>query len=120
MKQLEEVSREKGYNGFRNYATWYVALWIANDEDLYGLAQASAHTDIEAGVRPRYQHFADTLLFDPGQYALTGDGVRWNDPDLDIAALDAMIAELVEEDRHGLFPTFSDQAAISKMAKTRI
>lgn len=86
----------KGYNGFRNYATWNVALWIANDEDLYGLAQASAHTDIEAGTRPRYQHFVDTLLFDPGQYALTGDGVRWNDPDLDIAALDEMLAELVE------------------------
>jgi hypothetical protein len=94
----------KEYNGWRNYQTWNVALWIANDEDLYGLAQASAHTDIEAGTRPRYQHFVDTLLFDPGQYALTGDGVRWDDPDLDIAALDDMIAELVEEDRHGLFP----------------
>tara|TARA_R100000306_G_C4317198_1_gene113258 strand:- start:61 stop:342 length:282 start_codon:yes stop_codon:yes gene_type:complete len=90
-------NRNEEYNGWRNYQTWNVALWIANDEDLYGLAQASAHTDIEAGVRPRYKHFVDDLLFDPGQYALTGDGIRWDDPDLDIEALDDMIAELVED-----------------------
>jgi len=27
--------KEEGYNGWKNYETWCVALWIDNDEGLY-------------------------------------------------------------------------------------
>lgn len=30
---------EEGYNGFTNYETWNVALWIGNDEFLYNEAR---------------------------------------------------------------------------------
>ena len=27
------------YNGWKNYETWNVALWMQNDEGFYGVAQ---------------------------------------------------------------------------------
>lgn len=33
-------NRDKTYNGWLNYKTWNVALWIMNDKGLYELAKA--------------------------------------------------------------------------------
>ena len=35
------------YNGWENYETWNVALWIGNDEGLYNLARRSYSNDIK-------------------------------------------------------------------------
>ena len=29
----------EGYNGWKNWATWNVALWLGNDEGLYKIAR---------------------------------------------------------------------------------
>ena len=63
------------YNGWTNYKTWNVALWINNDEGLYHLAQ-------ECGD---YQTFCDCV----GSDAVTGDGVRYNDPDVNAVQIDS-------------------------------
>lgn len=70
------------YNGWRNYQTWNVALWIGNDEGLYGLAR-------ECG---KYAPLAEALR-DMGLVE-TPDQVAYNDSGLDIEALDAMVREL--------------------------
>jgi hypothetical protein len=73
-------------NGWKNYETWNVALWIGSDEGLYGLAREHRS----------YKSFAN-MIMDPdfGSIAAgTPDGVSWIDPDLDIEALDEMIEEL--------------------------
>jgi len=44
---------EQGYNGWANYETWNVALWIGNDEGLYGIAKDFRSHGYEA--------FAETL-----------------------------------------------------------
>ena len=54
------------YNGWTNYETWNVALWIGNDEGLYNLAR-------ECGD---YQTFCDCI----GSDAQTLDGVSYTDP----------------------------------------
>ena len=75
----------KAYNGWANYETWNVALWIGNDEGLYSFARESK----------TYQSFRDGLRELGGEIALqTPDGVAWNDSGLDTEALDELISEL--------------------------
>ena len=72
-----------GYNGFANYETWNVALWISNDEGLYNLSRICAN----------YDEFID-ILRDSGNLE-TPDNVAWNDSGLD---LDAINKSCVPED----------------------
>lgn len=76
------------YNGWKNWETWNVALWIGNDEGLYHLARSYRHKG--------YKAFAESLKeFGNMAVALqTPDGVAWNDSGLDIDALDEMMREL--------------------------
>ena len=71
------------YNGWANYATWNVALWLGNDESMYNLARGYA----EHG----YKSLSHVLveLFGPK----TPDGVHWQDCELDIFALSDMMME---------------------------
>ena len=63
------------YNGWENYETWNVALWINNDEGLYNIA-------MEAGD---YETFCDYL----GSNATTGDGVKFNDPKVNVIQINS-------------------------------
>jgi hypothetical protein len=75
------------YNGWKNYETWNVALWMNNDEGLYELVQ------IVANMEGDYDAFASIMLNDYGMEA-TPDGVKWDDPRLDIRALTETIHEV--------------------------
>lgn len=79
------------YNGWKNRATWNVAMWINGDEPLYRTACAFVRT---WGSDPTYRAFADNYLCAYG--AGTPDGIAWNDPTLDTDALDEMLAELLD------------------------
>lgn len=70
------------YNGWANYETWNVALWIQNDEGLYHFARCFR----------TYASLVDALS-NMGEVK-TDDGVLYNDPKLDLDALDEMIQEL--------------------------
>ena len=78
------------YNGWKNHATWNVALWIGNDEGLYNLA-------LEPFIQNAPSPYATVrdVLRDEG-LTETNDGVAFNDSGLDINALDDMIRELAE------------------------
>jgi hypothetical protein len=75
------------YNGWANYETWNVALWIGGDETFYDMAR------IVARMGHGYLGFASIMLND-FESETTPDGVVWDDPSLDITALDEMISEL--------------------------
>ncbi len=78
---------EQTYNGWKNYETWNVALWIGNDEGLYWLAK-------KAGYYSRFL-IAIKDLAEIGLISTqTPDGVDWNVSGLDIKALDEMIGDL--------------------------
>ena len=76
------------YNGWANYETWNVALYIGNDYSLYTMAKETA----EAGGT--YDDFAESLK-ECGAY-ITPDGVSWTHPTLDTEELDEMLNELVD------------------------
>lgn len=83
-----------GYNGWKNWETWNVALWIQNDESLYQEARRyrnRGYTDFVAGLK---RLGADLGSVDFPIATQTPDGVAWDSDELDIDALDAMLAEL--------------------------
>jgi hypothetical protein len=76
-------SEDTSYNGWKNHATWNVALWISNDEGLYNFAK-----DFDS-----YGEFQQTLR--DVDFIETPDRVALNDSALDIERLDELIAEIV-------------------------
>lgn len=89
------MTTETTYNGWANYETWNVALWIGNDEGLYSLARAHKNRSCP------YNAFIEDMESFAGDeneanaiFYRTPDGVAWNDSGLDHEALDKMIAEL--------------------------
>ena len=71
------------YNGWTNYETWNVALWLGNDANLYELAGMYR----EHG----YKSLSHMLMeLTPA----TPDGVKWNDSKLNVIELNEMLEEL--------------------------
>ena len=71
------------YNGWANWETWNVALWIQNDESIYHAAKSDV-TSYQQLVR---------LLWECGSKE-TPDGCRWDDPKIDGLEINAMMSDL--------------------------
>ena len=78
--QIEDTS----YNGWTNYETWNVALWIGNDEGLYHMAKEFRHSG--------YKAFAQTMV--ECDCVCTPDGIEWLDTDINFCEMDEMLEEL--------------------------
>lgn len=81
------------YNGWKNRQTWNVALWVQNDEALYGDAVAYATIRRQKGRRVSYTGFA---RFSALTNARTPDGISYTGTRLDYAALSEMLREMVD------------------------
>jgi len=76
------ITETETYNGWANWATWNVALWLQNDYVLYSVARRY----------DSYDRLITRLEYEFGQ--MTPDGARWMDGTIDTAALDEMLADL--------------------------
>ena len=74
---------DQSYNGWTNYETWNVALWLGNDENLYELARMYR----EHGYKSLSHMLIELTLATP-------DGVKWDDDSLNIIELNEMLCEL--------------------------
>ena len=72
------VYKTMSYNGWANYETWNVALWLDNDPISYHYAK----------IAKNYEHYRNLKI------TRTGDGVSLWDPILDTKQLDDKIKEL--------------------------
>ena len=81
------------YNGWANYETWNVSLWIQNDYSLYCMARAYVFEEHgEANVADYYRF---SLMLTRDSYGCkTPDGVSWEDPKLNHAELNEMLQEM--------------------------
>ena len=86
--QATSTTPDTTYNGWANYETWNVALWIQNDEGLYDIARSCTR-----GYAPHpYGNFVDIMV----EYGIkdTPDGVSWSHPYLNFDELNEMMEEL--------------------------
>ena len=74
------------YNGWKNRATWNVALWLGNDYPLSNVARGYK------GYATPYLSLRRDMM-ESFAFTLTRDGVSLWDPALDIKALNEFIAE---------------------------
>lgn len=82
--------RLKDYNGWKNYDTWNVMLWINNDEWLYG--SLIEFLNSYKGKSP----YKDFIAYLDLTNERTPDGVKWISSKLDYRALNGAVRE------HGL------------------
>lgn len=70
------------YNGWANYETWNVALWIGNDEGLYSLAR-------ESKTFKRFKEILQEIGSEPIA-SMTPDKVAWGSFRVDEDEIEAM------------------------------
>lgn len=83
--QLFSLIRKMSYNGFANYETWNVALWMQNDYIIYKHALANKNLG--------YKNWARRFRDEFGEFQ-TADGVDWFSENLDYEKLDEVIYDL--------------------------
>ena len=73
------MSANNSYNGYANYQTWNVCLWINNDEGLYHLAaQCDSYENFRESMR---EVCSGSLAHE------TPDGVAWSDSGVNLTEM---------------------------------
>ena len=80
------------YNGWANYETWNVTLWIGNDWGLYQLAldvvrDGGTYGDLVKNIQGNVGAAWGTQ---------TPDGVAWDDVNIDGIEVNEFLAELID------------------------
>ena len=85
---MTSTGEDTTYNGWKNYETWNVALYIQNEESLYHMAR-----DIMRRA-PRYPYQEFIARMESLGSQSTPDHVRWMDGLIDEDEINEMMAEL--------------------------
>lgn len=78
------------YNGWKNYDTWNVSLWIANDYGLY--TEAVEFMKSYKGRKP-YKDYVEYICLEDEK---TPDDIKWLSNKLDYRALNSFMMDFKE------------------------
>ena len=92
--ETDNPSKATTYNGWTNYETWNVALWLDNDHYNYSIARMPSSKTYKDFVRNMKKPNYKNLDVSHDYRNVTGDGISWTDPLLNIEELDEKIKEL--------------------------
>jgi len=82
VKRNDMTATDTTFNGWANWETWNVALWIQNSEGLYETAKEC-------------RTYQDLVMMLRGWGSeQTPDGCRWDDPKIDGIEINDMMADL--------------------------
>lgn len=91
------MSNDTTYNGWTNYETWNVTLWIDNDEGLYGFVRDGLEELLERNGND-WTNISQTELKELVRDAFgsnkTPDGVSLLDPKIEWSEVSDMLLEL--------------------------
>lgn len=74
---------DKTYNGYTNYETWNVVLWLYNDEPTYNELRSMLHQYKGCGISKDDVSYICRKLFHNGETSATPDGVWLDDKQID-------------------------------------
>ena len=83
---------QQTYNGWANYETWNVSLWLQNDEAMHQIALDHVKRYKRWNQPVKYDSLIPLLELRFSQ--ITPDGVRWMDGRINTDELDSMLSEL--------------------------
>jgi hypothetical protein len=95
MKNQTTAMPQETYNGWANYETWNVALWMQNNQFLYNTAVACVEykNDDETAYEKFIRNMHNVEKF------TTNDGVRWDDEKINHDEINEMMIDNHNEEQ---------------------
>ncbi len=94
----ELVYRKNEYNGWKNYETWNVILWIQNDQDYYysmkRICNERSWTNKDTRLKPFKTLYECFVLRNDLYKSKTPDGVLWADKKIDLDEVNEHLCEM--------------------------
>jgi len=82
------------YNGWTNYETWNVALWLDNDRYYYDLMMMQSVKTFKDFLEKLQSPLRSNLDASWDYKNFTGDNISWSDPKINIEEINEKIMEL--------------------------
>jgi len=94
------IYKKNEYNGWKNYETWNVMLWINNDETMYAQVKKiyNERFKYQGVIRPLKTIYEAWILRYDLYKSSTPDGVKWADRKIDLDEVNEHLSEMLGND----------------------
>ena len=92
------MTQEKTYNGYTNYETWNIMLWLYNDENNYNYLRMMIPIYMRCGMKMGDLQYVIRRIFHNGKESVTPDSVNIDDKKIDWPQLKRHIRADFKED----------------------
>lgn len=93
-RDTDNLKESTSYNGWANYETWNVALWLDNDYFNYSILKMQSVKTFDDFLNKIQSNVFNNLDANYDYKNKTGDGVLWNDPKINVNEINEKIFEL--------------------------